>query len=292
MKKIVFALSMATSAILFNSCEEIEGDFYRVVEVDTRCEEFDFDPTPNNPKRNILIEDFTGHLCANCPAAAEKAKELEKANDGQVIVIGIHGEGTFTSTTSGLPGFTYDFTTPEGTEMDAFFGASAKGLPVGMISRRDLDNSKLLGSSKWPAAVEAVKNLDAIAYVDVHARYQEDDDEIICIDTKVDVLGGYDADLIVVSTVLEDSIVGYQINGSEGPISDYVHMHVMRSAPLGAFGTPIGTAPYTSNDEFTQRVSIQKGADWVAKNLKVISYIYNKETYEILQVAENHVEIE
>ncbi len=295
MKKILFTLSMAVTAVLFNSCEEIDGDFFRVVTIDSRCEAFNFEPTPTNPKRNILIEDFTGHLCPNCPAAAQVAKELEEANDGQVIVMtihpGIHPGGSGFSSTTALEGFTYDFTTEAGSEIDAAFDAAQGGLPNGMINRRDFNGNLLLGSSKWPAAVEAAKNLEAMSYMEVQARYQEDDDEIICIDTRIDILQLYSSDLIMVTTVIEDSIVKFQRDGAE-TIEDYVHMHVLRDAPLGAFGVPVGSAPYGSSDEFTQRISIEKGSDWVAKNLKVISYIYDKNTNEILQVAENHVEIE
>ncbi len=291
MKKILFTLSLAASAIVFNSCEELDDDFYRVIAIDSRCEEFSFEPTPANPKRNILIEDFTGHLCPNCPTAAETAKDLEEANNGQVIVMAIHPGGSgFTSTTA-LAGFTYDFSTEGGTEIDDVFGASGDGLPIGMINRRTFNGDLLLGNSKWVGAVEALKPLPAMSYLEVQARFQEDDDSIICIDTKIDLLADYDADLIMFTSVVEDSIVKFQKNGA-ATIEDYIHMHVLRDTPLGAFGIPVGSAPYTANDEFIQRVSLVKGNDWVPKNLKVISYIYDKNTNEILQVAENHVEIE
>lgn len=295
MKKILFSLSIALTGLLFTGCDELNDDeFFRVIAIDNRCEEFSFQATPSNPKRNILLEDFTGHLCPNCPAAAVKAKELEEMYDGQVIVMAIHPGGIgFTSTTGGASlGITYDFTEPSGTEIDQFFGAGADGLPKGLVNRREFDGKRLLGVSLWSDAVLAAKDLPAIAYVDVQARYQEDDDEIICIDTKVDMLDDYDQDIIVYTSIIEDSIVKPQLTEGAQKIDEYVHMHILRDSPLGAFGVPVGSAPYTANDEFIQRVSVQKDPEWVAKNLKVISYIYDKSTNEILQVSEHHVEID
>ncbi len=287
MKKIVFALSMAAGAVLFNSCEEIDGDFYRVITVDERCEPFVFDPTPENPKRNILVEDFTGHQCPNCPAAAETAATLEEENNGQVIVMAIHPTGVFSKLTP--PTFVYDFTTPSGDEIADNFGVS--GLPAGMVNRTEYDGKTVLGRSRWTPAVNAALDLPAIAYVEVQARYQESDDAILCIDTKVDMLTDYNTDIIVYSAIVESEINQPQLDGSVTDVN-YIHNHVLRESPLGALGVPLGASPYSSTDEFTQRISLTKGADWVAGNLKIISFIYDKNTFEILQVAENHVEVE
>src|SRR5688500_18814574 len=44
----------------------------------------------NDTFRKILIEDFTGHFCQNCPAAAEMVDSLSNAYPGQVIGVGVH----------------------------------------------------------------------------------------------------------------------------------------------------------------------------------------------------------
>ena len=43
-----------------------------------------------NTDRNVLIEDFTGHKCIYCPAAAELAHQLHEANPNRVFVASIH----------------------------------------------------------------------------------------------------------------------------------------------------------------------------------------------------------
>ena len=48
-------------------------------------------------EQKVLIEDFTGFRCGNCPSAAETADNLYKAYKGKIIVIGIHSGPTFAS---------------------------------------------------------------------------------------------------------------------------------------------------------------------------------------------------
>ena len=57
--------------------------------------------------KKILLEDYTGHKCGNCPRAAEKAEELKEIYGDQLIPIAIHA-GFFASDFGG--NFTTDFT--------------------------------------------------------------------------------------------------------------------------------------------------------------------------------------
>ena len=48
----------------------------------TACNEYDEgnrwdDPVPSVPKKNVLIEDFTGQWCSNCVGAATTAHNLQ-----------------------------------------------------------------------------------------------------------------------------------------------------------------------------------------------------------------------
>ena len=55
---------------------------------------------PNSNKKGILLEDYTGHKCTNCPSAATIAKDLEEDTSLNVIVASIHAsaDGSFQST--------------------------------------------------------------------------------------------------------------------------------------------------------------------------------------------------
>ena len=53
-----------------------------------------------NTNRNVLIEDYTGHHCNNCPNAATIAHDIEVANPTRVFVASIHAAPSATGTSS------------------------------------------------------------------------------------------------------------------------------------------------------------------------------------------------
>jgi len=69
-KNILYGIFIGFLTILY-SCDVIEGDYMTV--------------GTNNPDdttsfvKKVLIEDFTGHRCPNCPSAAAELEALENA---------------------------------------------------------------------------------------------------------------------------------------------------------------------------------------------------------------------
>ena len=82
---------------------------------------------PNNNPKSILLEDYTGHKCTNCPAAAQIAKDLEDDSSKNVIVASVHAsqDGAFQATDNL---FTNNYETEagneyvRGSEMPGFLG--------------------------------------------------------------------------------------------------------------------------------------------------------------------------
>ena len=105
-----------------------------------------------NTDRNVLIEDFTGHKCIFCPAAADLAHQLQEANPGRVHVASIHagvdGIGDFQSVDAE---YTLDFTNPDGLFIGTWFGTNDGGFvgnPRGPISR--VSNGGNIFHQKYP----------------------------------------------------------------------------------------------------------------------------------------------
>ena len=112
-------------------------------------------PTPQ--PTNVLIEDFTGVKCANCPRAQLAAKNIVLANPKRVFVIGIHpGKGLLNSFVAPFktPGddydSKYDFRTPEGADLLTFLGGASQ-LPIGSINRTKFPTEAniLIDDPKW-----------------------------------------------------------------------------------------------------------------------------------------------
>ena len=80
MKKYLLIL---ISILIITSCDVEEGPFITGSN------------TYVNPDKKVLIEDFTGHLCPNCPDAARELEAIHDIYGDQIIGMAIHVSTTF-----------------------------------------------------------------------------------------------------------------------------------------------------------------------------------------------------
>ena len=102
---------------------------------------------PNtNTRKNILLEDYTGHKCTNCPEAATIAVNLENDTSLGVIVASLHASPSGNFQVVVPPEFNIDFTTIAGTEYTNTIITEGvfPGNPCGTINRKS--GSPLLNS--------------------------------------------------------------------------------------------------------------------------------------------------
>ena len=86
MKKTVYII-LACVALMLISCDEVSRDD-RLTFVE-----------PPEAGRAVLIEDYTGQYCVNCPRATEEIERLvEQYGDSVVIAVAIHS-GPFSKKT-------------------------------------------------------------------------------------------------------------------------------------------------------------------------------------------------
>lgn len=301
MKNILKKSIVVGTILALSSCtDDVVVDEYLNTPFLADVEAYNFPAPPAEVKRKVLLEDFTGHRCGNCPRAAEKIAEIlgNTAYADQVIAVAIHGDGgDFNAFDPSADMFFYDFTTPEGIDLDRNFGVSAKGLPNGLINRAEYNNDVVIGYPNWQSAIDAAMAVEPVAWVDVHAKYVANGDNYITIDTRVKMLESYPNPINVNVVLVENNIVNWQIDYSANPktIENYKHKHVLRynheQVNRNLFGTwGIGLSGTTANIDEIKRVSTTtNGTDWNVDNLYAIAYIYDATTKEILQANEVHV---
>lgn len=274
----IIGLILAIS-IIFNSCDVIEPP-YRTKPINGG------DTTKKY--RKILIEDFTGQHCKECPEAADLIKELHEVYKDRLIAMAIHS-GYYAKPKP--PTYPYDFRTSEGTEIDNYFGVNAVGNPNGMVNRRIFDGSRIVGPTKWGASIQEFLNEEASITLNLTASYNSSNKEI-----KATIEGEYlkqgTADHHLAVFIVEDSVVQYQIDKRKTPadIPDYVHNHALRaSMNNSAWGEKISDTDISAGFKFTKNYSytIAADKDWRPEKLKIIAYVHDKgASYEILQVEE------
>jgi thiol-disulfide isomerase/thioredoxin len=269
LKYIVPALIL--TSMLFYSCDIIEPPYeedYTPVEIDST-------------KKKVLIEDITGFRCGNCPAAARLAQEIAELYPGQVIVISVHAGALAVPT----PTRTYNFLTPAGQDIANKFNLPAT--PYGLINRKAVDGQFLLAPKAWASAVTAQLQLDAVYKLELNADF-ESSSRTINLEANVKALAMGANNHFISAYVIEDSVIQYQQDDDHTPIhvENYNHMHVLRGAMNGSWGTVLSDEPLLLNQSIKKNLSfvIPEAKDWVPKNLSLVVMIRNNDTEEILQV--------
>ena len=247
-----------------------------------------------NPNKKVIIEDFTGHKCPNCPDAAREMDAIHNIYGNQIIGLAIH----VSSFAKPYPSpFIYDFRTEWGDNWDDYYGISEAGLPRGMINRTGFeDNTHKLGKDEWADAValELKKEIDFKISIVANTT---------SISVTTEVVNNITNSYNIVICLAENNIINWQKDGVND-VEDYEHNHVLRSVitdeSLSAnqsfvSGEIIENSYPINLDELEQdnikysqnNVSGNGNAgDWESTNMNVIAYIYDISNYEILQVKQ------
>ncbi len=279
MKNSLFlSIALITLSILF-SCNKITPPYTEDI----------LDTTKIESKRKVLMEDFTGFRCGNCPAAGEIAQELKRKYAPNVILLAVHA-GYYAKPSGNK---TYDFRTKVGDELDAFFGCSAAGNPSGMVNRVGFPNkTHILREGQWEAKIIEQLKTKPIATIVLETSIDTLKREIQ-VSAKIKYLAESTSNDHLCIYIAEDSIVQYQRDDRKNPpdIYDYVHNNVLRGSITSTFGEQISNTPIPKDAEFIKsyNYSIPPEKDWRLDKIKIIAFIHEKDgSFEVLQVEESY----
>lgn len=231
--------------------------------------------------RNIVLEEFTGHRCPNCPTAGKVAHDLHDFYGDRVILLTVHA--SFLA--EPFPGtYSYDFTTPAGDDYASTFNVTA--VPTGMVSRRQSNGSYLLGKDKWGSEIAQVITLPADASINISTEYNSSNRNLD-IDVETTFLNQLSGDYNLVVILVEDGIIKPQMNndpqiGTTPDILNFEHNNILRTAVNGSFGESI----LLTSD--SKSYSITLDAAWDETKMAVIAFISRADNadgtlYEIIQ---------
>lgn len=299
MKNFLFSIVLTVS-LIFSSCDYVQNPYPEAnvnVSDTTTCPEPLF-PTLTSHIKKILIEDFTGHTCGNCPKAAKELHDIDSIYPGKIIGLGLH-VGGYAAPTPGYNGsvstaYTADYRTTVGELYDATFGASEFGLPQGMFNRKEYDainKTHLQFYPNWKTYIAAMiaepSEIDLQISLDYTSATRK-----MCTAVRDSFLTTMSGTFKLVVLLTQDSIIDWQdyigVNKS-----DYVHRHVLRDAitPLGALGELIETGTIAAGTKHIKRFAYTipasyKGSICDVSKCHVIAFVYNTATYEIIQSEE------
>ena len=222
--------------------------------------------------KTVLLNDYTGVRCNNCPAAAELAHSLQEQYGERLIVMSIHA-GSLSVPAGSLP----DFRTEEGTE---WYNNNTSN-PIGSVDRVKLLSGYTLPVTQWENAVDAAFGETQTVELKVNNSYNETS-RMLTTTIDAQALETLSGELALTVCFVEDSIVGMQVTPS-GMQNDYLHRHVFRGTLNGAYGDPV---EFDGDNSFEKSFSTHVDEAYDDSHGYIVAYIYdNSQNMKILQTA-------
>ncbi|MEO9532399.1 MAG: Omp28-related outer membrane protein [Crocinitomicaceae bacterium] len=308
MKRIIIIALVGLFGLFQLACDKVENPIKPAVLLDTTIFpgnwEADYPEitwSPNtNVNRNIMLEDYTGHKCPNCPEAATEASNIEAANPGRVFVSSIHagpgGLSSFqeTAVDCGTTNNPYDKYCTEffndasmayGAEFQAGFGFF--GNPQGNINRVAPDGEDMFTLyNQWSTRVaNQIADNDLKINIQAQSNYYPSTNGFF-LHTETEVLEDLTSEYNFVVALIENDIVDWQdVNGT--PDSLYHHHNTFRGCiddlPWGrtiSGGTEANNKTYL---DYTYKLPAGQTND----EFHLLIYVYDLATYEVMQVIKH-----
>lgn len=273
MKQQLYIFQLISLLILFAACEEVGPAIN--LETETQVVE---DTTTNEIKRVVLLEEFTGARCANCPAGAELAQQLAEESGNRVIIISIHSSGAFSLPYAGE----MDFRTPEGDKIETFLG-KASGYPSASINRKLFDGelTAIVTGPSWSNYINKELAETPAVNIELNASLESATIDVSC---NLNFLKDISTDVKISVVVVEDDIISPQ-NVNSVKIDDYVHQHVFRTM-LTPFDGELITTNVSSGDTIDKKFQLtQIPGAWKKDKLSVVAFVHGNGTDGVYQVT-------
>lgn len=214
---------------------------------------------PADVARCVLLEDYTGQSCPNCPKAVSVIDQIHEKYGDNVIAVGIHGGRlSISSATSNL-----GLATDEGNEYYNAVGQPTQ--PSGRVNRIGSPNN----IDSWSSLVDNEISKIAPLSIELATNYDETT-RTVNVDTKTLGINGNTTGKLQLWLV-EDNIVAPQLDDKQ-TILNYVHNHVLRGAINGTWGEDLSI---NEGQEITVSHTATLKEHWKAEDMSVVAFVYN-----------------
>lgn len=226
--------------------------------------------------KTVLIKDFTGARCVNCPAAAEHAHNLQhQLGEDHIFIMSVHA-GYLAQPMGSFP----DFLTDEGT---AWYNNHDSN-PLFAIDHVALTEGNTLNETQIDAPVAAALMEEQSFEIRLSPRYDEASRQLN-VGVNVYALVDLDGQFYISACLVEDHIVGWQTTPG-GVDKEYDFRNVFRGTLNGAYGEEFESAHVGFDDTFYFNYSTEINADYNADECYLMVYIYDmNQGDKILQTA-------
>jgi hypothetical protein len=213
--------------------------------------------------KTVLIKDFTGARCVNCPAAAEYAHNLQhQLGEDHIFIMSVHA-GYLAQPLGQFP----DFLTDEGT---AWYNNHDSN-PLFSVDHVALTDGNTLKVEQIDAPVAAALEEEQTFEIVVTPQFDAATRQLQ-VGVQTVALNDLDGQFFITVCLVEDHIIGWQtIPG--GVDKEYDFRNVFRGTLNGANGEEFESLHVNANDSFHFSYSTEINADYNADECYLMVYV-------------------
>ena len=216
--------------------------------------------------KTVLIKDFTGARCVNCPAAAEYAHNLQhQLDEDHIFIMSVHA-GYLAQPIGSFP----NFLTDEGTEWYNNHDSN----PLFTVDHVALTDGNTFNEGQIDAPVTAALEEEQSFEIVVGRQFDEASRQLQ-VNVQAIALADLDGKFYITACLVEDHIIGWQtIPG--GVDKEYDFRNVFRGTLNGAYGEAFEEYHVDPDDTFSFSYSTEINAGYNADECYLMVYVYDK----------------
>jgi hypothetical protein len=282
----ILALILPFMGFIFHSCDKLDAPYSSAKHGNVVDTVMDWDTV--NPVKRVLLEDYTGHKCTNCPDAAVIAHSLENTYDGKLLVMAVHAGYYAEPDQSG--NFTTDYTTPTGDSWNNQFGIVSN--PSGMVDRKDFGSGNVLEKEVWSNAVAQEINKSPDAFIVIVNNFNPET-KTLNSTVYTQFLTQLQGTFKLCLCITEDSLYSAQKNnnpavGTVPVIDNYLFMDVLRGAINGTWGEILSSS-VNIDLTYLYRFKFILNSAWNPDHCWLYAFVFRDDTKEIIQVERKRI---
>lgn len=283
--KRILVFSWPLLALLLSACSE-EDSNPRTVNNQVKDTTYVVSPVPAAQTKSVLIEDFTGVRCANCPNAQKEIVNIMQSNPGRIVAIGQYANNaTLITLTLPYSYSTTDLRTQFSGDLYTYLGAS-NGLPAGSIDRKQYPSEQgilVINFGTWASYVNDQLALSTPFNIALKPTFngtsREVEAEVTVTCTKLLTDTAY-----LTLALIESDIISAQEQTLDVD-THYVHNHVLRTVLTPTTGKLLD-ASLVPGRVFIKTFKTTLPVNWNEKNMELVAFVHHGgNSKEVWQVA-------
>jgi hypothetical protein len=293
-KLIKTASLIIISVVCFLACDYVSSPYKQQPGIVTSTD-------TSKVYKNVLVEDYTGITCGNCPGAADVLDSMIKKYGSRIVPMAVNA-GSFASPPLAPSQYNIDFTSPTGDAYNTFFGISSN--PNGMVNRKGYPLTNVQTDGAWDGlAYNIIQNDTAFIKLTLNTTFDTTSRNLSVTATSK-FLKALSGKYYLVVLLTQDSIMAPQLKygAPNSQIVNYAHRYALRDAINSTWGDSL-----VSNGAALNKIVIKTYNNYNIKatygaatsshgpipcNFKqcyVVAYVYNGTTYEVLQSMQKKI---